>query len=100
MLSTSTRFRLKGILERIAAGEEVSLQERIYVGKFADQNQTVATCLRRAQRAQVKKGNTNELDDLADGLGLVSTDPESIYQPKTDDLGEWFSEAPSWLGRS
>ncbi len=100
MLSTSTRLRLKDILRRIALGEEVSLQERVYINKFADQNQTVATCLSRANHLQQKQNTTNGIDHLLCDLGLGSSDPQSTYRPKRDDLGEWFSGAPSWLGRS
>ncbi|WP_320667970.1 hypothetical protein [Prochlorococcus sp. MIT 1307] len=100
MFSIATRLRLKKILDRISIGEKVSLQERIYVDKYADQNQTVATCLRRAQCSQQERESTNSIDDLLYSLDLVSEDPESSYRPKADDLGEWFSGAPSWLGRS
>ena len=100
MFSISTRLRLKKILERMSLGEKVSLQERIYLDKYADQNQTVATCLRKAQRSQQQREPSNSVDDLLNSLDLVSADPESAYRPKADDLGEWFSGAPSWLGRS
>ncbi len=100
MFSTATRLRLKSILERIAKGEVVTLKERVFVGNFADQNQTVATCLRKAQQLQQKREPINGIDQLLHGLNLGATDPEASYKPKIDDLGEWFSGAPSWLGRS
>ena len=100
MLSTSTRLRLKDILQRISTGKEVSLQERIYLEKFADNNQTIATCLRRANRLQQNKKVTNDIDNLLNDLDLDSSDPQSSYRPKIDDIGEWFTGAPSWLGRS
>ena len=100
MFSTSPRFRIKDILDRIASGEEVDLQERIFLDGFADKNQTVATCLRKAQRFQQKRESIHDIDDLLNGLDLVSNDPHSSYSPKSDDLGEWFSGAPSWLVRS
>ena len=61
MISTSTRLLLKDILQRIATGKEVTLQERIYLGKFADRNQTVANSLRRANRLQQKQELTNPI---------------------------------------
>ena len=100
MLSTSTRLRLKDILQRISIGEEVSLQERIYLEKFADRNQTIATCLRRANRIQQNQEVTNGIDQLLNDLDLSSTDPQSSFRPQIDDIGEWFTGAPSWLGRS
>ncbi len=100
MLSTSTRLRLENILSRIANGEEVSLQERVYVHKFADRDQTVSSWLKKARRLQQKSSNSDCIDKLLNDLALGSSDPRSSYQPEEDDLGEWFGGAPSWLGRS
>ena len=100
MFSISTRLHLKNILERIATGSEISLQERIYINKFADQNQSVAICLKKASRMQKNQNTTNEIDQLLNDLELGSSDPQSVFKPKVDDLGEWFSGAPSWLARS
>ena len=52
MLTPTTRLRLQGILDRIAADEPVSLAERIYVQKFADRDACVAGWLRQARRRQ------------------------------------------------
>ena len=79
-------------------GESVSLKERLYLSKYADQNQTVSNCLRRAQLSQQKINNN--IDKLLNNLDLNPSDPQSIFQDKEDDLGEWFCGAPSWLGRS
>ena len=46
------------------------------------------------------KLNTNPLDELLNGLDLCSSDPHSTYNPDQEDLGEWFSGAPSWIRRS
>ncbi len=35
MLTTETRRRLEGIIERISSGEEVSLEERIQLKKYS-----------------------------------------------------------------
>ena len=100
MYSTSHLFRIKNILHRIASGEEINFQERLYIDNCADKDQAIATSLRRARRVQQKMENTNSLDHLINDLDLASIDPDSSYKPKVDDLGEWFSGAPSWLGRS
>ena len=100
MFSTSALLRLKDILERIATSKEISLQERLYVDQCADKNSSMATGLRKARRLQQKTEASNSIDKLLNGLELRSTDPESSYRPKLDDLGEWFSGTPSWLSRS
>ena len=100
MLSIANRHRLKIILERISEGEAITLKERIFVDNFADQNQTVNSCLRKARRLQQRQEPKDEIEQLLNCLDLNPADPESQYKPNIDDLGEWFTGAPSWLGRS
>ena len=100
MLTTSTRIRIQEILNRISKGNEVSLEERIYINKYASRNQNVSSWLRKASHIQRNKLSTNSIDELLNGLDLCSTDPHSTYNPEEDDLGEWFSGAPSWIRRS
>ncbi len=100
MLSTSTRIRIQEILIRISQGNEVSLEERIYINKFASRNQNVSSWLRKASHMQRNKISNNPIDKLLNGLDLCSPDPHSTYNPEKDDLGEWFSGAPSWIRRS
>ncbi len=100
MLTTSTRVRIQEILTRIAKGSKVTLDERIYVNKYASRNQNVSSWLRKASYLQRKKLNSDPIDELINGLDLCSSDPYSSYNPDQDDLGEWFSGAPSWIRRS
>ena len=100
MLTTSSRLRIQEILTRIAKGNKVSLEERIYINKYASRNQNVSDRLRKASHMQRNKLSSNQIDELINGLNLCSSDPHSTYNPDQDDLGEWFSGAPSWIRRS
>tara|TARA_Y100001968_G_C19249933_1_gene663878 strand:+ start:452 stop:754 length:303 start_codon:yes stop_codon:yes gene_type:complete len=100
MLSTSARVRIQEILTRIAKGNKVSLAERIYINKYSSRNQNVSAWLRKASNFQRNKMNSNPIDELLNGLDLCSSDPHSTYNPEQDDIGEWFSGAPSWIKRS
>jgi len=100
MLTTSTRIRIQEILTRISKGNEVSLEERIYINKYASRNQNVSAWLRKACHLQRNKVTSDPIDELLDGLNLCSYDPYSTYNPDQDDIGEWFSGAPSWIRRS
>ena len=100
MLTTSTRVRIQEILKRIAEGNKVSLEERIYINKYASSNQNVSAWLRKASYLQRNKVNSNPRDELLNGLDLCSSDPHSTFNQDIDDLGEWFSGAPSWIRRS
>ncbi len=100
MLSTSSRLRIQEILSRLAKGDLVNLQERIYLNKYASRDQNVALWLRKASNLQRNKSSSNSIDKLLEGLNLCESDPNSTYNPDHDDLGEWFSGAPSWIRRS
>ena len=100
MLTTSSRLRIQEILTRLAMGKEVTLEERIYINKYASRYPNVSAWLRKASHFQQNNLSSNQIDDLLNGLDLCSSDPHSTYNPDHDDLGEWFSGAPSWIRRS
>ncbi len=100
MLTTSSRLRIQEILTRLSIGNQVTLEERIYINKYATRNQNVSRWLRRASRIQRKQPISDPIDELLNKLDLNSDDPHSTYNPDMDDLGEWFSGAPSWIRRS
>ena len=97
MLTTSTRLRLQNICSRLAQGEFVSLQERVYLQKFAERDRSVSTWVNRAQRFQ-RVGTQQGLDGLMADLDLGRRHPDDPEHPE-DDLGDWFSKASSWLRR-
>ncbi len=100
MLSPSSRNRIKDILSRVAKGQLVSFDERLFIHKLADKDQTVNSWLKRASRIQQNHNSEDSIDKLLTGLDLGPTEPNSFYNPDQDDLGDWFTGAPSWLGRS
>ena len=100
MLTTACRLRIQEILARMSLGNGVTLEERIYINKYASKNQNVSSWLRKASRIQRQEQITNQIDELLNGLDLSSDEPHVTYNPDHDDLGEWFSGAPSWIRRS
>ena len=100
MLTTASRLRVQEILKRLAMGNEVSLAERIYINKFASRNQNVSSWLRKASTYQQNKHSSDPIDKLLNELDICESDPHSTFDPNQDDLGEWFSGAPSWIRRS
>lgn len=100
MLTPKTRLRLQDIIERIANSEPVSLQERIYLQKFADRDPGVWSWLRRARRRQQEGVPREGLDRFLDQMDLGEVGPDGAFDPRRHDLGDWFTGAPSWLRRS
>ena len=100
MLSPSSRSRIKDILSRVAKGDLVTLEERLYIHQIADKDQEINSWLKRARRVQQNEKSEDSIDQLLTGLDLGPTEPNSFYKPDQEDLGDWFTGAPSWLGRS
>ena len=100
MLTTTSRLRIQEILTRLSMGKQVTLEERIYINKYATRNQNVSSWLRKASRIQRQEKINNQIDELLNGLDLSADVPHVTYNPDHDDLGEWFSGAPSWIRRS
>jgi hypothetical protein len=99
MLTPSTRLKLQDIIGRIASEQTVTLQERIFVQKFADRDATVASWLRRARRQQQPPPVTG-VDQLLHQLDLGDAEPDGGRRHPNDDIGDWFTGAPGWLRRS
>ena len=100
MLTTTSRLRIQEILTRLSMGKQVTLEERIYINKYATRNQNVSSWLRKASRIQRQEKINNQIDELLNGLDLSADEPHVTYNPDHDDLAEWFSGAPSWIRRS
>ena len=100
MLTKTSRLRIQEILTRLSMGKQVTLEERIYINKYATKNQNVSSWLRKASRIQRQEKINNQIDELLNGLDLSADEPHVTYNPDHDDLGEWFSGAPSWIRRS
>lgn len=105
MLTPSTRLRLQAILARISTDQPVTLQERIYVQKFADRDQGVAAWLLQARRRQLQQSPIppaarDGIDQLLEQMNLGPADPDANYRPGEDDIEGWFGGAPGWVRRS
>ena len=92
LLSNSKRLKILGIIKRIAQDKSITLEERIYVEKFAHHNSTISLWLKKANSFR-RNGTKN--DGGIDGL-----DKENHFNPNEDDISDWFGGAPSWLRRS
>ncbi len=99
MISKKEKDQINEILKRISSGKEVTLQERVYLQQFADKDQTISSWLNKATNNQ-QLNPLDPIENLLNDLGLFSPDPQSYYKPDEDDIGEWFSGAPSWITRS
>ena len=101
LLSNSKRLKIQGIIKRIAQDKSITLEERIYVEKFALHNSTISLWLKKANSIR-RNGlkNNGGIDTLVQSLGIDGVDKESHFNPNEDDISDWFGGAPDWLRRS
>ena len=76
MLTTATRLRIQDILRRVAQGQSVSLQDRIYVNKFAEHDRTVNSWVNRARRIQLQQAPSKGLDGFLADVDQIETGHE------------------------
>tara|TARA_B100000212_G_scaffold327386_1_gene290636 strand:- start:152 stop:460 length:309 start_codon:yes stop_codon:yes gene_type:complete len=100
-LSIQTREKIQEIIRRISINEEVTLQERIFVENHAKNSSSIWTWLKRASSIRRHgKQNQESINGLIQSLGLDGLEHENQFNPKNDDIAEWFSGAPDWVRRS
>ena len=101
LLSNSKRLKIQGIIKRIAQDQSITLEERIYVEKFAHHNSTISLWLKKANSLR-RNGLKNDggIDTLLQSLGIDGLDKENHFNQNEDDISDWFGDAPDWLKRS
>jgi len=96
MLSTKYRLRLEAICQRIATGQTVELQDRIWANKLGEANRTAASMLRQAQRrAQNPEMREGSLDDFLNQLDIGGVGDESKGVRRfnsPDEIAEFFHQ--------
>tara|TARA_Y100001978_G_scaffold66650_1_gene59823 strand:- start:129 stop:437 length:309 start_codon:yes stop_codon:yes gene_type:complete len=100
-LSTQTREKIQDIIKRISINEEITLQERIFVKNHAKNSSSISACLKMANSIR-RHGDQNQksINGLIQSLALDGLELENEFNPKNDDIYEWFNGAPEWLRRS
>ena len=101
LISNKKRLKIQGIIKRIAHDKSISLEERIYIEKFAQHNSTISLWLKKANSFR-RNGVNNEggIDSLLQSFGIDGLDKENHFKPDVDDISDWFGGAPDWLKRS
>ena len=101
LISIQKRLKIQGIIKKIAQDESISLEERIYVEKFAHHNSTISLWLKKANSFR-RNGTKIDggIDNLLQSFGLDGLDKENHFNPNEDDISDWFSGTPDWLKRS
>ena len=101
LLSNQKRYKIQRIIKRISLGQEISLEERIYVEKYARHNSTISHWLKKANSLR-RHGKQSEdgINTLLQSLGFDGLEKENHFNPLSDDISNWFSGSPDWLKRS
>ena len=101
LLSNQKRLKIKDIIKRISLNKEISLNERIYVEKYAQHSSTISLWLKKAKSIR-RHGEQNQdgINSLLQSLGIDALDKENHFNPNKDDISDWFGGSPDWLRRS
>ena len=101
LLSNQKRLKIQGIIKKIAHDKSISLEERIYVEKFAQHSSTISLWLKKANSFR-RNGLQSDggIDSLLQSFGINGLEKENHFNPNEDDISDWFGGAPDWLKRS
>ena len=82
LLSNAKRQKIQGIIKRIAQDKSITLEERIFVEKFAHHNSTISLWLKKANSFR-RNGTKNDggLDNLLQSFGIDGLDKENHFNP-------------------
>jgi len=95
MLSTQYRLRLESICKCIANGEEVNLEDMIWVEKLGKANTTAREMLKKARRMAANPDmQEGSMDDFMNKMGLGDPDPSNHRTGfgSADEIVDWFNE--------
>ena len=76
------------------------MDERIYVEKLSKHNSTILTWLKKNSLRRYGKQNSDGINGLIKNLRLDGLETENNFDPKNDDLADWFSGSSDWVRRS
>ena len=101
LLNNKTRLKIQEIIRRISLDEEVSLNERIFIEKYAKHSSIISLWLRKANSIR-RHGLQSEdsINGLLQSLGIDGLDKENHFDPNNEDISDWFGGSPDWIKRS
>ena len=101
LLNSQKRLKIQDIVRRISLDKEVSLEDRIFVEKYAKHSSTISLWLKKANsiRRHGEQGQ-GSINSLLQSLGVDCLDKENYFNSDKDDLSDWFGGSPNWVKRS
>ena len=97
MLSTQYRLRLEFICKCIANGEDVKLEDMVWVQKLAKANTTANEMLKKARRQSAQDIQEGSMDDFMNRMGLGDPDPSNYRKgfDSAEEIVDWFKQERS-----
>ena len=94
MLSTKYRLRLEFICKCIANGEEVKLDDMIWVEKLSKSHTLARDWLKKARRQAAQDIEEGSADDFLNRMGLGDPDPSNHKTGfgSADEIVDWFQQ--------
>ena len=94
MISTQYRLRLEFICKKIANGEEVKLDDMVWVQKLAKSHTLARDWLQKARRQAAQNIEEGSTDDFLNRMGLGDPDPSNHKRgfDSAEDIKDWFQQ--------
>jgi len=95
VLSTEYRLRLEFICSRIAAQEEVQLDDMIWADKLAKANRSAGEMLRKARRVANNPDMVEgSMDDFLNQMDIGDPDPSNHKTgfQSAEEIVDWFQQ--------
>jgi hypothetical protein len=94
MLSTKYRLRLEFICKKISNGEEVKLDDMVWVQKLAKSHTIARDWLQKARRCAAQDIQEGSVEDFMNRMGLGDPDPSNHRTrfDDADDINDWFQQ--------
>ena len=101
LLSYQKRLKIQAIIKRISLDQPITLEERIYVEKYARHNSTISLWLKKANSFRRHGDQSGDgINNLLQSLGIDGLDNEKHFKSNEDDISDWFGGSPDWIKRS
>ena len=93
--------KIKNIILKIAKDECISLEERLKLQVYVNKHSDILHLLKKAQfYRRFDNENIENLTKFMADLGLNGIFQEEHFNPRINNIEEWFTDAPKWLRRS
>ena len=101
MFYNKNKTKIDILINRITDGSHMSLEERIFLQKEAENDSSIYYSLKKAQSSlRHKDSQPDYINNLLQSINPDTLNIENHFNPKHENIEDWFMGTPKWLRRS